>query len=129
MLDYGRGSGILAIAAAKLGAGEIAAVDIDSQALEVAAKNALANGVALRAMAPEALPAATYDLVVANILANPLIALEPAIAARVRSGGRIALSGILEHQAAELIAAYAPNFDCSVALTEEGWALIEGRRQ
>ena len=87
MLDYGCGSGILAIAAAKLGAGEVAAVDLDPQALETTASNARANGVALRVAATESLPAGAYDVVVANILAGTLIALEPLLAARTRRQG------------------------------------------
>ncbi|HEY8068504.1 MAG TPA: 50S ribosomal protein L11 methyltransferase [Burkholderiales bacterium] len=129
VLDYGCGSGILAIVAAKLGAGEISAVDIDPQALETAAANANDNGVALQLAAPESLLPGTYDLVVANILAGPLIALEPLLAAYTRRDGRIALSGILESQAAEVIAAYARDFDTAVSTIEEGWALVEGTRR
>jgi ribosomal protein L11 methyltransferase len=129
VLDYGCGSGILAIAAAKLGAREACAVDLDPRALEAAAANARANGVALRAAAPEELPAGDYDVVVANILAAPLIVLQPLLAARVRPGGAIALSGILEAQAPEVVAAYARDFEAAVAAAEEGWALIAGRRR
>ena len=129
VLDYGCGSGILAIVAAKLGAGEIAAVDIDPQALETTLSNAGDNGVSLRVAAPESLSPGTYDLVVANILAGPLVALEPLLAARTRRGGRIALSGILESQAAEVAAAYARDFNAAVGATEEGWALVEGTRR
>jgi ribosomal protein L11 methyltransferase len=129
VLDYGCGSGILAIVAAKLGAGEIAAVDIDPQALEAAASNARQNGVALRACTPDALAPGAYDLIVANILAGPLIALAPQLAARTRSGGRIALSGILEEQAGGVAAAYARDFDTRVGAGEEGCALVEGRRR
>ncbi len=129
VLDYGCGSGILAIVAAKLGAGEIAAVDIDPQALETTLSNASGNGVFLHVAAPESLRPGTYDLVVANILAGPLIALEPLLAAHTRRGGRIALSGILESQAADVAAAYARDFDTTVGATEEGWALVEGTRQ
>ena len=126
VLDYGCGSGILAIVAAKLGAGAVAAVDIDPQALETTTANANANGVSLSVARPEQLPAGTYDLVLANILAGPLIALEAPLAARVRAGGRILLSGILQAQAEEVCAAYARDFDVSVAAAEEGWALLEG---
>ena len=109
MLDYGCGSGILAIAAAKLGAASIAAVDIDPQALETTAANARRQRRrAARWRRRSRLPPGTYDLVVANILASPLIVLAPLLAARTRRGGRIALSGILESQAAEVAAAYAP---------------------
>jgi len=129
VLDYGCGSGILAIAAARLGAGEVAAVDNDPQALECAAENARANGVALTLAAPDALPARTYDLIVANILAAPLIALEPEFAARARAGGRIALSGLLEPQGEALAAAYAARFDLAVGARQEGWVLLEGARR
>jgi len=129
VLDYGCGSGILAIVAAKLGAGEVAAVDIDPRALETAAANAAANGVRLRVALPDQLPAGTYDLVLANILAGPLIALEAQLAARVRAGGRILLSGILQAQAVEVCAAYTRDFDASAAAADEGWALIEGQRR
>jgi len=129
VLDYGCGSGILAIAAAKLGAGEIAAVDIDPQALETTTANARDNRVLLRVAAPEFLPPGTFDLVVANILAGPLIALAPLLAARTREGGRIVLSGILESQAAEVAAAYAQDFDAGVIAAEEGWALVGGMRR
>ncbi len=129
VLDYGCGSGILAIVAAKLGAGEISAVDIDPQALETTAANAGSNGVALHVAAPESLLPGTYDLVVANILAGPLIALEPLLAAHTRRDGRVALSGILESQAAEVVSAYARDFDAVVGATEEGWALVEGTRR
>lgn len=129
VLDYGCGSGILAIVAAKLGAGAVAAVDIDPQALVTTSANASANGVDLRVARPEQLPAGTYDLLLANILAGPLIALEAELAARVRAGGRILLSGILHAQAEEVRAAYARDFDMSVAAVEEGWALLEGLKR
>jgi ribosomal protein L11 methyltransferase len=129
VLDYGCGSGILAIVAAKLGAGEIAAVDIDPQALDTTQANAEANGVRLRVALPEHLPAEPYDLVLANILAGPLIALEPLLAARTRAGGRILLSGILQSQAGDVAAAYARDFFTSIGAAEEGWALVEGVRR
>jgi ribosomal protein L11 methyltransferase len=129
VLDYGCGSGILAIAAAKLGAREVHAVDLDARALEVAAANARRNAVVLRVAAPARLPAGTYDVLVANILANPLIALEPELAARTRPGGRIALSGILAAQAAEVLAAYGADFDCAPSAFEEGWVLVQGLRR
>ena len=111
------------------GAGEIAAVDIDPQALETTTANARGNGVLLRVAAPEFLPPGTFDLIVANILAGPLIALAPLLAARTRKGGRIALSGILESQAAEVAAAYAQDFDAGVIAAEEGWVLVGGQRR
>ncbi len=129
VLDYGCGSGILAIAAAKLGAARVDAVDVDPQAVETATANARANGVALRAALPEALPAALYDIVVSNILAQPLIVLAPLLAARAAPQGRIALAGILESQAAEVIASYRPWFELRSDETDEGWALVAGRRK
>ena len=129
VLDYGCGSGILAIVAGKFGASEIAATDIDPQALETTVANAADNGVALRVVSPDSLPPGAYDLVLANILAGPLITLEPLLAERTRKGGRIALSGILESQAAEVADAYARDFDASVLALEEGWALVGGTRR
>jgi len=129
VLDYGCGSGILAIAAAKLGAARADGVDVDPQALATAADNARINGVALRTFPPERLPPGTYDVVVANILSQPLIVLEPLLAARTRRGGRIALSGILAAQSAEVAAAYAGGFTMRVAASEEGWDLLEGMRR
>jgi ribosomal protein L11 methyltransferase len=129
VLDYGCGSGILAIAAAKLGAKEVAAVDIDPQALAAAEENAAANGVQLRVASPESLPPGTYDVVLANILAGPLIALAPLLAARTRPGGRVLLSGILPSQAAEVAAAYTHDFETTVGAADEGWALVEGTRR
>lgn len=128
-LDYGCGSGILAIAAARLGAGPIDAVDIDPQAVQVTAENARANGSDLRACLPGALPNGRYDLVVANILALPLIELAPELSALTRAGGRLALSGILDSQAEEVRAAYAPAFDMAIDEQQEGWALVHGVRR
>ena len=129
VLDYGCGSGILAIVAGKLGAGEITATDIDPQALITTVANAAENGVVLDVAAPESLLPGTFDLVLANILAGPLIELEPLLAARTRAGGRIVLSGILESQAAEVAAAYARDFDAGVLAIDEGWALVGGERR
>ena len=129
VLDYGCGSGILAIAAAKLGAAQVDGVDVDPQALETACANAGRNGIALRATLPEALPAGSYDIVVSNILAQPLIVLAPLLAARTRPGGRIALAGILQAQAAELAAAYAPWFDTGTYGVQDDWALLAGVRR
>ena len=129
VLDYGCGSGILAIAAAKLGAAHVDAVDLDAGALEVTRANAAANGVEAGACAPEALAPGRYDVVVANILAQPLIVLAPALAARTGPRGSIALSGILEEQGAGVIAGYAPWFDAHAAAREDGWVLIAGTRK
>ena len=126
VLDYGCGSGILAIAAAKLGAAHIDGVDVDPQAVETTRANARANGVDLNATLPDALADGEYDLVLANILAQPLIVLAPLLATR---GKRVVLSGILESQAEEVIGAYARWFEMSVPAREEGWALVAGKRR
>jgi ribosomal protein L11 methyltransferase len=126
VLDYGCGSGILAIAAAKLGAARVDGVDVDPKAVETAIANARANGVEMNAMLPDALSGGDYDLVLANILAQPLIVLAPLLA---RRGTRIVLSGILDSQADEVAAAYAPWCEVSVPLHDEGWALILGKRR
>jgi ribosomal protein L11 methyltransferase len=126
VLDYGCGSGILAIAAARLGAGQVAGVDIDPQAVEAAYANAERNGVTAL-FADSTLPVAgEYDLVVANILSNPLRVLAPAICAHVRSGGQLALSGILREQADEIIGIYAAWLPLAVADTREDWVCLSG---
>jgi ribosomal protein L11 methyltransferase len=129
VLDYGCGSGILAIAAAKLGAARVDAVDIDPQALDATAANARANRAAVRASLPDALAPAVYDVVVSNILAQPLIMLAPLLAARTAPGGRIALAGVLDTQASEVAASYAAWFDVGMSSIDEGWGLIEGIRK
>ena len=126
LLDYGCGSGILAIAAAKLGAAHVDAVDMDADAIDATRENAIANRVRVNAMLPDALPAALYDIVVANILAQPLIVLAPLLASRAE---RIALSGILEAQADEVARAYDAWFEIHVAEREEGWALLAGAQR
>ena len=129
VLDYGCGSGILAIAAAKLGARDVSGTDIDPQAIGASRANAKLNGVAVGFVAPDALPARESDVVVANILAHPLVLLAPALAARTARGGRIALSGILADQAAEVAAAYAPWFKLAVWRQLDGWVLLAGTRE
>jgi len=126
ILDYGCGSGVLAIAAAKLGAWQVAAVDIDPQAVSVTHENSRANQVAVAACLPEALPPGRYDVIVANILAQPLIDLAPTLSARAEQGTRLALAGILEAQAADVAAAYAARFEMNVAERDAGWALLTG---
>jgi ribosomal protein L11 methyltransferase len=128
VLDYGCGSGILAIAALRLGAGAALGVDVDPQALSAARANAARNRVDARFVDTETAPDFQADLVVANILANPLILLAPLLAGYAGKGGRIALSGILEAQTQQLIAAYAPWFALRVGAADEGWALLEGLR-
>jgi ribosomal protein L11 methyltransferase len=123
VLDYGCGSGILAIAAALHGAREVDAVDIDPAAVESTRANALANQVTLRAALPDAAQGA-YPLVLANILATPLKLLAPLLCAHVAPGGSLVLAGILERQADELAAAYAPWLPLRVADAEDGWILM-----
>jgi ribosomal protein L11 methyltransferase len=126
VLDYGCGSGILAIAAKKLGAGYVVGSDVDTQAITSSRANAQINQVAAEFYLPDAMPTADFDVLVANILTNPLKALMPLLAARVKSGGRIALSGILAEQADELIALYQTAFDMRLWAAEEGWVCLEG---
>jgi ribosomal protein L11 methyltransferase len=127
-LDYGCGSGILALAAAKLGATDVLGVDIDERALEAAADNAARNNVVLRLAHSKQALAEQFDLVVANILTNPLCVLAPLIAARVAPGGQLALAGVLEAQAEQVIAAYAPYISLEVGASLDGWVRLEGQR-
>jgi ribosomal protein L11 methyltransferase len=126
VLDYGCGSGILAIAALRLGASAALGVDVVPLALPAARANAERNGVDARFINSETAPAFQADLVVANILANPLILLAPLLAGQAGKGGRIALSGILEAQAEEVMAAYAPWFAMRVGDSDGDWVLLEG---
>ena len=126
VLDYGCGSGILAIGAAKHGATDIDAVDIDPAAVESTELNADANGVRLKAGLPDA-SAGRYDVVLANILATPLKVLAPLLCAHVAPGGALVLAGILERQADELKAAYAPYAALEVGDSEDGWILMTAR--
>ena len=131
VLDFGCGSGILALAALKLGAERAVGVDNDPQALLATADNAARNGVGdrLSVFLPQDEPAATYPVVVANILAVALDALAPTLAARVQAGGVIALSGILHGQEADLLQRYAAWFDELRAERLEDWMRITGRRR
>jgi ribosomal protein L11 methyltransferase len=122
VVDYGCGSGILATAAAKLGAATVRAVDLDPQALIATDANARRNGVRERLRIE-------IDVLVANILAGPLVALAPSFAAALRRGGRVALSGILDEQSDTVTAAYRPWFDIAPTATRDGWALLAGRRR
>jgi ribosomal protein L11 methyltransferase len=137
VLDYGCGSGILAVAAALLGARQVIGTDIDPQAVVAAHLNARSNGIADELSyytAPDALPtgsAAAFDIVLANILANPLKILAPALLARVAPGGSLVLAGILERQTDEMIAVYAqidPRVALSVWRKEDGWVCLTGSR-
>ena len=123
VLDYGCGSGILAIGAAKFGAQDIDAIDIDPSAVEASLLNASANNVAIRVGLTDAV-SGQYQTVLANILASPLKVLAPLLCARVAKGGSLVLAGILERQADELKAAYAPYCQLHVSNTEEGWILM-----
>lgn len=127
VLDYGCGSGILAIAAGLLGAKRIDAVDIDPAAVSATLHNAQVNGVQLNAGLPE-LARGEYALVVANILATPLKLLAPLLCAHLAPGAQLLLAGLLERQAEEIAAVYAPWLDLRVADSEDGWVLMHGRR-
>jgi len=129
VLDFGCGSGILALAALKLGAAAAVGVDNDPQALTATADNGERNGVRIAAYLPEDEPAATYPVVVANILASALDALAALLAARVAPGGRIALSGILHGQEGELLERYAPWFEQLEAVQDGDWMRITGVRR
>ena len=129
VLDFGCGSGILALAALKLGASRAVGVDNDPQAITATADNAQRNGVAIDVYLPQDEPAATYPIVVANILASALIELSPVIGARVAPGGVLAMSGILHGQECEVIAAYADRFDDLRADQQDDWMRVTGRRR
>jgi ribosomal protein L11 methyltransferase len=126
VLDYGCGSGILAIGAAKFGAVEIDAVDIDEAAVESTRANAEANNVKLHAGLPDKAVGA-YQTVLANILATPLKVLAPLLCSHVEKGGNLVLAGILERQADELKAAYLPYCQLRVHEQEDGWILMTAR--
>lgn len=129
VLDYGCGSGILAIAAMKLGARSACGIDIDPQAVLAARDNAERNHVAVRFAAAADAPAVPARIVVANILANPLMVLAPLLARLTRPGGHIALSGILAGQAQPVLEAYAADFDLRPTASDEGWVLLAGIRR
>jgi ribosomal protein L11 methyltransferase len=130
VLDYGCGSGILAIAALKLGAASADGVDVDAQAIQASRDNAMANDVAqARFFLPDAAPSAQYDVVVANILTNPLRLLAPLLAQATKTGGRIVLSGILETQAQDVMDIYAQWFRLDAPVFEDGWSCLSGVRQ
>ena len=131
VLDYGCGSGILSIAAAKLGAGDTVGIDVDDQALEAARANAAANHVSARYTGPDKLHTGSFDIVVANILSNPLKLLAPALLARVAPRGALVLSGVLERQSDDVIATYRaidPTVPLQVWRASEGWVCLAGTR-
>jgi ribosomal protein L11 methyltransferase len=132
VLDYGCGSGILAMVAKKLGAADVVGVDIDPQAIDSARYNSERNHCEIAYFLPEAFSDnygnATFDVVVANILSNPLKLMAPMLSGRVASGGSLVLSGVLARQAEEVIAAYAPFIQLSVWAEHEGWVALAGRR-
>jgi len=132
VLDYGCGSGILALVAKKLGAQQVIGVDIDPQALESARFNSTRNGCEIDYFLPDDFAqqhpeTETYAIVVANILAGPLQLMAPMLAGRVAAGGALVLSGVLERQADEVIAAYAPHISLSVWAQHEGWVALAGQ--
>lgn len=131
VIDYGCGSGILAIAAAKLGASSVYAVDIDPQALMASDRNASDNGVAshITLTLPGKLPAVKVDILLANILAGPLIELAPRFGSLVLPQGQLVLSGILAEQAEEVQAAYTPWFDFGQSQQREDWVLLQAVRK
>ncbi|MBS0571155.1 MAG: 50S ribosomal protein L11 methyltransferase [Proteobacteria bacterium] len=131
LIDYGCGSGILAIAALKLGAARATGVDNDAQAIVASRDNAQRNGVAekLDLYLPQQFPQMQSDVLVANILAGPLAELAPIFAQNLNPGGALALSGILDGQHDELLARYAPWFDDLRATVRDGWVRIDGTRR
>ena len=132
VLDFGCGSGILAIAALLLGAKEAVGTDIDVQALEASRDNAGRNNIAegkFPLYLPEDLPQVQADVLVANILAGPLVSLAPQLSSLVKPGGRLALSGILAEQGEDVAAAYAKDFELDPIANRDGWVRISGRRR
>lgn len=131
VVDYGCGSGILAIAALKLGAAQARAMDIDPQALLAASQNAERNGVLdqVQITGDPQVGGRAADVVLANILAGPLVELAPTLARLVRPGGVLALSGLLREQATTVAEAYRPWFDIALTSTRDDWALLSGTRR
>jgi len=126
ILDYGCGSGILAIAGMKLGAGNAVGVDVDAQAVQASRDNAIANQINADFTLSEGAALKQYDVVIANILTNPLRVLAPLLANATLQGGRIVLSGILTEQAAEVMRIYSQWFDFSSPVLEDGWCCLSG---
>jgi len=128
LIDYGCGSGILAIAAAKLGASVVTAIDIDPQALRASRDNAAINRVELNILSTDQPAPPAADIVVANILSSPLKVLAPMLCQLVRPGGRLVISGVLERQIDEVCAAYAAHLPLTVADVAQGWACLSARK-
>jgi len=134
VLDYGCGSGILAMVAKKLGSGDVAGVDIDPQAIESARANAERNNCEIDFYVPDDLAVAPnarhasgkFDIVVANILSSPLKLMAPMLSGRVAPGGSLILSGVLARQAEEVAAAYAPFIKLGVWAEQDGWVALHG---
>lgn len=132
VLDYGCGSGILAMVAKKVGAGEVVGVDIDPQAIESAADNAARNQCEIEYFLPDTFAQSKhaeqkFDIVVANILSSPLKLMAPMLSGRVAPGGALILSGVLARQAEEVAAAYAPFIKLGVWAEQDGWVALHGR--
>nr|WP_315213577.1 50S ribosomal protein L11 methyltransferase [uncultured Duganella sp.] len=132
VLDYGCGSGILAMVAKKVGAGEVVGVDIDPQAIESAADNAERNNCEIEYFLPDTFAQSKhaeqkFDIVVANILSSPLKLMAPMLSGRVAPGGALILSGVLARQAGEVAAAYAPFIQLGVWAEQDGWVALHGR--
>ncbi len=129
VLDYGCGSGILAIAAKRLGANTVVGVDVDANALRASVENSRLNHASARYVTPDSIPHATFDVVVANILANPLRMLAPVLAAHTDIGGHLVLAGILQTQSEAIRLAYLPWFDLVTSDPNDGWTCMWGRRR
>ena len=129
VLDYGCGSGILAIAALKLGAASAIGVDVDTQAVQSSRDNAIANQVGAKFYLPDTAPKQQANIVIANILTNPLKMLAPLLAGAIQQGGRIVLSGILAEQAEDVMKIYAQWFNLEPPITEDGWVCLSGVKQ
>ena len=132
LIDFGCGSGILAIAALLLGATHAVGTDIDIQALEASRDNAQRNQVAdehFDLYLPEQMPAVPADVLVANILAGPLVSLAPQLASLVKPGGLLALSGILAEQTEEIMQAYQGDFELDPVAEQDGWIRVSGKRR
>lgn len=128
LIDYGCGSGVLGIAARRLGAGRVVAVDIDPAALAATRDNAALNGVTLEVADPDTVDRGPYDVVMANILSNPLKVLAPLLSSLTRPDGWLVLAGILQAQADDLVQAYRPWVALEVTAECDGWTCLSGRR-